>query len=75
MAALKEASALLPNGQYFDNWETEQKYDRELHVNCNHPAANDENDGTMDHPFLTINAAAAIAEPGTRCYYPCGYLS
>ena len=36
MAALKEASALLPNGQYFDNWETVQTYDRELHVNCNH---------------------------------------
>ena len=66
MAALKEASALLPNGQYFDNWETEQVYDRELHVDCNNPAACDQNDGSKEHPFKTINAAAAIAEPGTR---------
>ena len=66
MAALKEASAILPNGQYFDNWEVAQTYDRELHVACNHPAASDSNDGSADHPFLTIQAAAALAEPGTR---------
>ena len=66
MAVLKEASALLPNGQYFDLWEVEQVYDRELHVDCNNPAACDSGDGSTEHPFKTIGAAAAIAEPGTR---------
>ncbi len=55
-----------PNGEFYHTWEKEQIYDRELHVDCNHTAASDENDGTPEHPFKTINAAAAVAEPGTR---------
>ena len=57
---------MLPNGQYFESWEKEQKYSRELHVNGNHPGASDKNDGTYDHPLKTINAAAQLADPGTR---------
>lgn len=56
----------LPNGECFELWEKEQRYDSELHVDCNHIAASDENDGTPEHPFKTINAAAAAAMPGTR---------
>ncbi len=66
MAALREESARLPNGNYFETWEVEPKFDCELHVNPAHPAACDENDGSAEHPFKTINAAAAIARPGTR---------
>ncbi len=66
MAALHEESALLPYGNYFESWEVEPKFDRELHVNVNDPAASDENDGSAAHPFKTIGAAAAIATPGTR---------
>ncbi|PXV93400.1 parallel beta helix pectate lyase-like protein [Lachnotalea glycerini] len=58
----------LPNGQYFNKWEKPQIYDRELHVACNHFAASDENDGSPDHPLKTINAAAAIAAPGTHVW-------
>ncbi len=66
MAALREESARLPSGEYFDSWEKEPVFDRELHVNGSHPAASDENDGSIDHPFKTISAAAAIAAPGTK---------
>lgn len=56
----------LPDGDNFHLWEKEQHYDRELHVNGNHPAASDNNDGSFDSPLKTINAAASIAMPGTR---------
>ena len=63
---LKEESARLPDGSYFQDWEAEQVYDRELHVAVNDPNASDENDGSAAHPFKTINAAAAVAAPGTK---------
>lgn len=56
----------LPNGDCFKSWEKEQIYDRELHVDCNHSAASDDNIGTLESPLKTINAAAAMAEPGTH---------
>jgi hypothetical protein len=63
-----DRTACLPDGNEFAFWEVEQKYERELHVNCKHPAASDENDGSQEKPFRTINAAAAIATPGTRVW-------
>lgn len=66
MAKSTDLTAILPNGQSFEFWEVPQKYDREIHVNNQHDQASDENDGTMDRPLKTINAAAQIAEPGTR---------
>jgi hypothetical protein len=62
----KDLTLRLPNGDFFDIWEKEQVIDRELHVDCNNAAASDENDGSAAKPFRTINAAAAIATPGTR---------
>ena len=62
----KDLTLQLPNGEFFEIWEREQVYERELHVDCNHPAASDDNDGSIDRPFKTINAAAAIATAGTR---------
>ncbi len=56
----------LPNGDSFKSWEKEQIYDRELHVDCNHFAASDDNIGTLEAPLKTINAAATIAVPGTH---------
>lgn len=56
----------LPNGECFKSWEKEQFYDNELHVDCNHFAASDDNAGTKEYPLKTINAAAAIATPGTH---------
>jgi hypothetical protein len=62
----KDQTALLPEGNYFESWEMEQIYDKEYHVNNNHPNASDDNDGSMERPFKTIQAAANIAAPGTR---------
>ncbi len=62
----KDYTAQLPNGQMFNFWEVPQQYDREIHVNNQHPQASDVNDGTAERPFKTINAAAQKATPGTR---------
>lgn len=61
-----DLTAKLPNGQMFDFWDVDQDYEREVHVDNQNIAASDENEGTVDKPFKTINAAAQIAVPGTR---------
>lgn len=66
MAPNTDLTAVLPNGEMFQFWEREQEYEREIHVNCQHPLASDENEGTIDRPLKTVNAAAQIATPGTR---------
>ncbi len=65
---MMDRTACLPDGNEFDFWEIEQEYEREYHVDCNHPAASDENDGSQEHPFRSINTAAAIATAGTRIW-------
>ncbi len=62
----EDFTAQLPNGQMFVFWEVPQVYEREIHVDANHPQASDENDGAPTRPFKTINAAAQVATPGTR---------
>lgn len=59
----QDLSAILPDGTSFDFWETDCAYARELHVDC---AAPEDGDGSAEHPFRTINAAARLATPGTR---------
>ncbi len=63
---MRDSIDCLPNGKYFEKWESDTNYHTKIHVSVNHPNASDDNDGTMEHPFLTINAAAAIATPGTH---------
>ncbi len=62
----KDLTSRLPDGSFFTSWEVAAEYTRELHVSANHSEASDENDGSFQRPFKTINAAAAIAAPGTR---------
>ncbi len=62
----RDITLQLPNGEYFKSWEKEQIYDKEIHVDCNHSSASDDNIGTIEYPLKTINAAAEIAMPGTR---------
>ncbi|QHQ59395.1 right-handed parallel beta-helix repeat-containing protein [Anaerocolumna sedimenticola] len=64
----QEKTLCLPSGSNFNLWEKEQVYDREIHVDGNHPAAADTNDGTLKNPLKTINAAAFLAKPGTRVW-------
>lgn len=58
----------LPDGEYYNDWEKDQIYVRELHVDCNHISASDENDGSPERPFKTIHAAADIAMPGSHVW-------
>ena len=34
----QDLTARLPNGEFFEFWEKEQTYERELHVACENPA-------------------------------------
>lgn len=61
-----DQSAILPNGKAFEFWEVHINYDREIHVNKNHPMADDTNEGTLEKPLKTINAAARQAVAGCR---------
>lgn len=57
---------LLPRGKSYDKWEQKQKYSKTYHVNNSHPDANDNNPGTEELPFLSINRAAKLLQPGER---------
>ena len=61
-----DLSAILPEGNSFHFWEKECEYPRVLHVAVNDPAASDDNDGSENAPFCTINRAAKEATPGTK---------
>ena len=63
---MKDLSAILPDGTGFHFWETEPRWERELFVSANDPAASDENDGNEKAPFRTIRRAAEAAQPGDR---------
>lgn len=62
------SQTVLPDGTIFDSWDDQTKYTRIYHVSQNHPKASDENEGTEEHPFLTINHAAQVVKPG-ECVY------
>ncbi|MFP4016295.1 MAG: right-handed parallel beta-helix repeat-containing protein [Halanaerobiales bacterium] len=66
MTNKKDLTAQLPDGQMFEFWEMEQEYEKEIHVDNQNPEASDSNDGSESRPFITINAAAEVAVPGTR---------
>lgn len=68
-------TASLPDGREFEFWEQEEKYSCELHVDCKNPVANDSNDGSAERPFRTIQAAAEVAEAGTRVLIHGGGIS
>lgn len=63
---INTSSSLLPDGREFSFWEKETAYDCEYHVDCENELASDDNDGSEERPFRTINRAAELAEPGTR---------
>jgi len=63
---IHDPSAILPDGTYFDFWERDCAYDRELIVDGASPQASDDNDGSADRPLKTIGRAARLATPGTR---------
>lgn len=60
-------SAILPNGKTFEFWEVPITYKKEIHVNQNHPMADDANEGTLEKPLKTINAAAKAGNSRQPC--------
>ena len=61
-----DRSARLPDGRLFDFWEKPCDFSRTIHVAQGSPDASDDNDGSLEHPFRSIQRAADLAEPGTR---------
>jgi len=56
----------MPDGTPFEFWDDTTQYTRVYHVACRHPAACDQNTGTEDRPFATINRAASVLQPGEK---------
>jgi hypothetical protein len=57
---------LLPDGREFVSWEKPALFSRTYYVDNRNPRAADSNPGTSERPFLTINKAAQVLEPGER---------
>ena len=60
------SGVLLPDGQEFVSWETPLQFTKTYYVDNRNPKASDANPGTKDLPFLTINKAAEVLQPGER---------
>lgn len=61
-----EHPAWLPDGTEFKSWEVKPTFTRTYYVDQRHPRADDANPGTNLLPFLTINQAAQVLQPGER---------
>jgi len=57
---------LLPDGRKFEFWDCETNFKKTYYVDVNNSNASDDNDGSAEKPFKTINKAASVAEPGDR---------
>ena len=57
---------LLPDGRAFVSWEKPVQFSRTYYVDNRGPRAADSNPGSEELPFLTINQAAQVLQPGER---------
>ena len=57
---------LLPDGTEFVSWEVPLTFSKTYVVDRKHAQAGDDNPGTEDLPFKTINKAAQVLQPGER---------
>jgi hypothetical protein len=67
-AAIAEikSGVLLPDGQEYVSWEVPFEFSKTYYVDNGNPTASDQNPGTKESPFLTINKAAQVLQPGER---------
>jgi len=63
---MADESLKMPDGSPFHFWEDATKYTRVYHVACDHPKASDDNPGTEERPFATIQRAADLLQPGEK---------
>jgi len=62
----------LPDGQEFKTWEKPLAFSRTYYVDQAHPKASDDNPGTADLPFRTMNRAAQVLQPGEQVVVAAG---
>lgn len=55
----------LADGALYNFWEKDVVFSRELYVDA---SVSESGDGTREHPFKTINEAAAVADAGTHVW-------
>jgi len=69
-----EPPVLLPDGKEFRTWEPAEApaFTKAYYVDGADPAASDDNAGTADRPFKTINHAAQVLGPGERVVVAAG---
>ena len=67
-----EPPVLLPDGTEFKTWEAPPKFSRTYYVEGANPMASDNNPGTQEQPFATINRAAQVVGPGQRVIVAAG---
>ena len=59
-------ASILADGNEFSFWEKEINFTNVLYVAQSDIKASDNNDGSKEAPFKTIQAAARVAQPGTH---------
>lgn len=65
-----EPPVLMPNGQEFKTWQPVLEFAKTYYVDGS--AGADENPGTQDKPFKTIQRAADVLQPGERVVVAAG---
>jgi hypothetical protein len=65
-AAQIPTGVVLPDGREFVSWEQPLQFTKTYYVDNRNPQASDSNPGTQNLPFLTINTAAQVLQPGER---------
>jgi hypothetical protein len=59
-------AVVLPDGSEFKTWSHRTVYTKTYYVDQRHSQACDDNDGSEDKPFLTINKAAQVVRAGEK---------
>ena len=65
-SSTQESPIVLPDGTRFPIWQDETEYKTVHYVDQQHPQAADDNPGTEEAPFLTIQRAAEVVEPAEK---------
>lgn len=63
---------VMPDGSPYMSWSDQTRYAQTYHVDQKHPRASDENPGTEQLPFRTINRASQVVKPGERVWIHAG---
>ena len=65
-SSAQDPPIVLPDGTEFQVWQDETDYRKVYYVDQEHSGAADDNPGTEEAPFLTIQGAAEVVEPAEK---------